>query len=168
MPGGRITHIYPYGWPLPLVLVNIAMGIVGVMWLIFALGSWIRALGIIGLFLVLAFISSKLHQAYERTSHAVPIPREMAITKFGNGMPTPLLALRIAFFVAVAALVGFGIAPLTDATGKKGMIASALGLVVIGILNVTLERYYVHTGRGTDVPIDSPDSIATSRATNPH
>lgn len=168
MPGGRKTHNYPYGRPIPLILVNIAMGIVGVLWVIFALGSWIRALGIIGLFLVLAFISSKLHQTYERTGHAVPIPRRMAITKFGDGMPTPLLALRIAFFVAVAALVGLGIAPLADATAKHGMVASILGLIVIGILNVALERYYVHTGRGKDVPVDSPDSIATSTADNPH
>jgi hypothetical protein len=168
MPGGRKTHNYPFGRPLPLVLVNIAMGIVGILWVIFALGSWIRALGIVGLFLVLAFVSSKLHQTYERTGHAVPIPREMAVTKFGNGMPTPLLALRIAFFVAVAGLVGFGMAPLTEASAKKGMIASVLGLVVIGILNVALERYYVHTGRGKDVPINSPNSIARPRAANPH
>ena len=38
MPGGRPTHKYPHGKPIPLVLVDVTAAIVGVAWL--ALFSW--------------------------------------------------------------------------------------------------------------------------------
>jgi hypothetical protein len=164
MPGGRKTHDYPFGIPFRLVLVNIAALGVGVLWVIVAFGSWSRTVGIIALFVALVFINSKLHQAYERTGQAVPIPRDPAVVKFVNGMPGPLFALRAAFFVGAASLVVFGVAPLAAATTKIGMIGSVISLVLIGILNVALEQYYVHIGRGKEVPVGLSGSAATSKS----
>jgi hypothetical protein len=168
--GRRKSHDYPHGKPFPLVLVNIAMLIVAVLWVIFALKSWAHAVTIVALFVALGLIDSKLHQAYERTGQAVPIAPPVAVViKFIDRTPVSLVALRYAFFVFVAVLIVFGVAPLRDATAKTGMIGSVIGLVVIGILHFALEHYYVHTGRGKEVPrVDLSHPTAASKSPDQH
>jgi hypothetical protein len=150
--GGRRTHDYPFGKPFPLVLVNVAALVLGVLWVGFGFEDWSRTVGIILLFFALLFVNFKLHQAYERTGLAVQIARPLTVIKFDDGIPVPLLTLRWAFLVFVAVLVVSGVAPLRDATAKMGMIGSVIGLVFVGILHFGIERYYVHTGRGNEVP----------------
>ena len=151
MIAGRKTHDYPHGKPFPLILVNIGMGLVCVLWVMLAQGSWARAIGIITIFVALAFIDSRVHRRYERAGQAVPIPRPIGGVKLVNGLPAPLLALRCAFFVLVAILIIFGVAPVKEASAKIGMIGSVIGLAAVGILHVAIEQYYVHKGRSEEV-----------------
>jgi hypothetical protein len=151
---GRKTHDYPDGKPLPLFLLNIAGFFLFVLWVIFASGRWFRTPGIIVLIASIIFINAWLHKLYERTGQAVPLLREMTTVKFVSGTPAPLLTLRAGFFVLTAALVVFRIAPVAAATARIGTIGSVISLFLTGFLSVALERYYVHKGRGQDVPVD--------------
>ena len=107
MPGARRTHEYPSGKPFPLVLLDIASGIVCVCWVVFASRGWPYIFGILAVFLMLAAIASKLTKSYERTGLAVRIPRVVAVG-FTKGTPAPIRALRVAFFIFVAALLFLG------------------------------------------------------------
>jgi hypothetical protein len=151
MPAGRKTHDYPHGKPIPIVLLDIAMVIVGVSWVAFASKSWIRAVPLIAVFLAIALVYSKLLRAYERTGEAVRIARPLTVVKFVNGIPGPILMLRYAFFVTVAIMIVFGVARVEDATAKVGIIGCVIGLFVIGFLHLAIEHHYVSTGRAKEV-----------------
>jgi len=154
MPGGRRTHEYPYGKPFPLLVIDIATGIVGICWVVFASRGWPYIVGILAVFLGLAAIASNLTKWYERTGLAVRIPRVVAVG-FTKGTPAPIRALRVAFFVFVAALLFFGLAPFPLTVAKGWMIGSIVGLFAIGGMHLFLERHYVNTGRAEE-HYDSP------------
>jgi MFS superfamily sulfate permease-like transporter len=86
MVGYRRTHNYPHGTPFPLVLLAIVMAILLGLWIFLVPGHWPRA--IIAVFLVIAFIDTKLHRHYERTGQAVRIPRPRIVVKFSQGLPS--------------------------------------------------------------------------------
>src|SRR5437870_6398771 len=109
MVGGGKTHSYPYGRPFPLLLLDIAMAVLLVTWVFLVPGHWTRAIGIIATFLVMLFISAKLHTRYEQSGIAVPIPRSRVVVKFLHGLPSPMLMARISFFMTVAVMVLFGV-----------------------------------------------------------
>lgn len=151
----RRTHTYPQGKPFPLVLLDIGMaGVVG-LWVIVVPGHWTRAIGVIGTFLVFVFISGQFTRHYERTGQAVPIPLQGIIVQFTGALPRPMLAMRLAFFVAVAVMFVFGFAPFTDSTAKAGIIACVFALIGIALSNVALQRHYVDTGRAQEVDSQS-------------
>jgi|SRR5690349_7388675 hypothetical protein len=146
MLGRRRTHEYPHGKPFALVLVDIAMGIICVCWVVFASHGWPYIFGILAVFLALAAIASKLTKSYERTGRAVRIPRVVAVG-FTRGTPPPIRALRVAFFVLVAALLFFGLAPFPLTIAKRWSIGSIVGLFAVGGIHFFLERHYVTTDR---------------------
>ena len=154
MPGARRTHEYPSGKPFPLVLIDIASGIVCVCWVVFASRGWPYIFGILAVFLMLAAIASKLTKSYERTGLAVRIPRVVAVG-FTKGTPAPIRALRVAFFIFVAALLFLGLAPFPLTVTKRWMIGSIVGLFSVGGMHFFLERHYVNTGRAEE-HYDSP------------
>jgi hypothetical protein len=125
------------------------MGIVCVCWVVFASHGWPYIVGILAVFLGLAAIASKPTKLYERTGLAVRIPRVVAVG-FTKGTPAPIRALRVAFFVFVAALLFFGLAPSQGTVAKAWMIGSIVGLFVIGGMHLFLERYYLKTGRAEE------------------
>jgi hypothetical protein len=149
MTGGRRTHEYPNGKPFTLVLIDIAMGIVCVCWVAFASHGWPHIFGILAVFLALAAIASKLTTRYERRGVAVRIPRVVAVG-FTKGTPAPIRALRVTFFVFVAAMLFFGLAPFPLTVAKKCMIGSIVGLFAVGGIHFFLERHYVKTGRAEE------------------
>jgi hypothetical protein len=162
MPGGGKTHNFPQGKPLPIVLLEITFAAVTVLWL-FAWGSWVRAALVITIFFALGFVYSKLLGRYERAGHAVPIVRRTVVTKFLDGVPRPILALRYAFFVMVALMIVFGIVPMPEATAHAGIIACVLALFVIAVAHVALEHYYVSKGRATEIELAQSPAPAEHR-----
>jgi hypothetical protein len=155
----RRTHNYPRGKPLPLVLLDVGMaGVVG-LWVFLVPGHWTRAIGVIGAFLLVAFIGGHLTRRYERTGKAVPIPRTRVIVKFSKGLPQPMVAMRLAFFLTVAFMLVFGFAPFTDSTAKVGIIACVFALIGIAISNFALERHYVNTGRALEMNAESGQAL---------
>jgi hypothetical protein len=111
MVGHRRTHNYPHGKPFPLVLLDIVMAVLVGLWVFLVPGHWPRAIAIVAVFLVIAFISTKLHRRYEGTGQAVRIPQLRVVVKFSQGLPVPIFAARLAFFVTVAIMVAFGVGP---------------------------------------------------------
>jgi hypothetical protein len=163
MPGGyRKTHTYPQGKPFPLVLLNIAVAILFAVWLFVGAGSWPRTFGIFAIFLLIMFIDTKLHRRYEQTGQAVSIPQPRVVVKFPEGLPALMLTARIAFFVTVAILVIFGVAPMPDSTAWVGIIACVFALIGVAVLNITLEHHYVRTGCATEEDV-SVQSIGRKR-----
>ena len=155
MVGHRRTHNYPHGKPFPLVLVDILIAVVVGLWVFLVPGHWPRAIGIIVVFLIIAFIRGKLTKRYERTGQAVPIPRPRLIVRFPRGLPFPMLAMRLAFFITVALMVMFGVAPVADSTAKTGIISCIFVLIGLAILNIAFERHYVNTGRAQETDVRS-------------
>ena len=96
---------------------------------------------------------ARIMKHYERTGQAVALPDVRTRTKYRR-LPKPVLAVRVSFFVIVAAMLVFGLAPMRDGTSHIGITASVLALLVIGLLSVVLERYYISTGRAEEIPID--------------
>jgi hypothetical protein len=159
MVGYRRTHDYPHGTPFPLVLVAIATAILLGLWVFLVPGHWPRAIAIIAVFLVIAFIDAKLHRQYERTGQAVRIPRPRVVVNFSQGLPVPMMASRLAFFVTVTIMVVFGVAPVADSTARIGIIACVFALVGVAILNLALERHYVNTGHAKAVDASSTGNV---------
>jgi hypothetical protein len=155
MVGYRRTHNYPHGTPFPLVLLAIVMAILLGLWVFLVPGHWPRGIVIIAVFLVIAFINTKLHRRYERTGQAVRIPRPRVIVKFSQGLPVPMFAARLAFFVTVAIMVVFGVAPVADSTARIGIIACVFALIGVAVLNLALERRYVNTGHAKEADVSS-------------
>jgi len=74
-------------------------------------------------------ISTKLHRHYERTGQAVRIARQRVVAQFSQGLPAPMLAARLTFFITVAIMIVFGVAPVADSTARIGIIACVFALV---------------------------------------
>lgn len=73
----------------------------------------------------------------------------MSGVDFPSGLPSAMVAVRIACFVVVAAMVIFGMFPMADSIAKTGTIACVLVLFAAGVIYGILENYYVKIGRGT-------------------
>ena len=58
MVGYRKTHKYAHGTPFPLVLLGVPMAVLLVLWVFMVPGHWPRAIGIIALVLLIAFINT--------------------------------------------------------------------------------------------------------------
>jgi len=58
-----------------------------------------------------------------------------------------VLAVRVLFFVFVAAMLVFGLVPMQDETSHMGVIGSVVALFLTAFLSVVLERHYINTGR---------------------
>jgi hypothetical protein len=153
MVGGHKTHDYPQGTPFPLRLLAIAGAGLCAIWVFAVPGHWTRGIGVVAGFLALAFISGKLHKRYEQSGLAVPIPRTRLAVKFLQTFPAPMLIARIAFFVAVAVMIGFGAAPIATSFARKGIIACVFALIGVAVLNLGLEHHYVRVGRATQVDL---------------
>ena len=87
----------------------------------------------------------------------MPIPRPRVVVKFSQGLPALMKTARIAFFVTVAIMVIFGVAPMPDSTARVCIIACVFALCGVAGLNIALEHHYVRTGRATeeDVSVQS-------------
>ena len=146
MVGNRRTHDYPYGKPFPLVLLDIAMAILLLSWVVFVPGHWTRA-SVFPAVLLLALINTKLLRRYEQTGQAVRIPPPKVVARFPHGLPVSMLAARLAFFVSIAVMIVFGVAPVGDSTARMGIVVCVFALIGVAVLNLVLERHYV---RGKD------------------
>jgi hypothetical protein len=149
----RRTHDYPDGKPLPIVLVEIAFGIVGLFWIVAPI-SWWRVVLFGLVFIAFVSVRSELLDRYEHSGRAVRRPTHKKIV-FLSGMPAPLLVLRYVFFIPVITMFAFGIAPL--AVARVGIISCILSLVVLAFVYTGLQAVYVNSGRAQEV-IDTPDS----------
>jgi hypothetical protein len=159
MVGYRKTHNYPHGKPFPLVLLAIVMAVLVGLWVFLVPGHWPRAITIVAVFLVIAFISTKLYRHYERTGQAVRIPQPRVVVKFSQGLPVPMFAAWLAFFVTVAIMIAFGAAPVADSTARMGIIGCEFALIGVAALNLALERHYVNTGRAREVNVSSRGNV---------
>jgi hypothetical protein len=159
MVGYRKTHNYPYGKPFPLVLLDIVMAVLVGLWVFLIPGHWPRAIAIVAVFLVIAFISTKLHEHYERTGQAVRISRPRVVALFSQGRPVPMLAVRLTFFITVAIMVAFGVAPVADSTARIGIIVCVFALIGVAVLNFALERHYVNTGPAKEINVSSSGNV---------
>jgi len=137
------------------------MAVLLVAWVFLVPGHWTRAIGVIATFLVMLFISTKLHTRYEQSAIAVPIPRSRVVVKFLQGLPAAMLTARISFFITVAVMVLFGVAPLATSTARTGIVACVFALIGVAVLNLSLEHHYVRIGRATEV--DSSVSTDTNQ-----
>jgi hypothetical protein len=155
MVGYSRTHDYPHGKPFPLVLLAVAMALLLLSWIVFVPGHWLRSVGTIAAFLVLVFIDTKLHTHYEQTGQAVRIPRPKVVARFPNGLPVPMLAARLAFFVNVGVMIVFGVAPIADSTARTGIIGCVFVLIGVALLNLALERHYVNIGVAEEVGVSN-------------
>jgi len=122
-----------------------------------ALGVWWRlAVPFTAVGILVVMLNSKLVRAYmARTVTSKPT---VAI-KFSNGLPSALAAARIAFFVIVAAMLVFGIAPISGSTAKAGIIGCVLALFALAFVYVALEHHYINTGRASEIkfPAQTPE-----------
>jgi hypothetical protein len=151
MPGGRKTHDFPQGTPLPIVLIHIVAVIVGVLWVVSFSQGWMFAVAASAAWICVWLISYKLIKSYERRGLAVPIPRpKVNSIKFPAGTPALLLALRYAFVIVVLVMLGFGLVPLSWARAKFGIIGCVVGLFILGIVNIALVLHYVKAGRASE------------------
>lgn len=152
MIGGRKTHDYPNGKPLPLWLCDIALGTTVVLWLVFSSHSWLRGLPFVGLFVALGFAYSNLLSRYEKSGRAVRIAqRPTTVIKFVDGKPAPIRAMRYTYFILAGLMILFGVAPFTDRTARIGIIACVLALFVLAGAYVALEQHYVSTGKAREI-----------------
>src|SRR5260370_14057738 len=151
MPGGRKTHDFPRGTPLPIVLIHIAAVIVGLLWCVLISQGWMFAGAASATWICVWLISHKLIKFYERRGLAVPIPRpKVNPSRFPAGTPASLLALRYAFAIVVLVMLGFGLAPMPFARAEFGIVGCVPGLFLFGILNIALVLHYVKTGRASE------------------
>src|SRR6266481_4741917 len=142
MVGYRRTHNYPHGKPFPLVLLDIGMTVLVGLWVFLIPGHWPRAIAMIAVFLVTAFVSTKRHRHYERTGQAVRIPRPRVVVEFSQGLPVPMLAARLA-----------------DSTARTGIIACVFASIGVAVLNLALESRYVNTGQAKELDVSSSGNV---------
>lgn len=66
-----------------------------------------------------------------------------------------MLAARLAFFLTVATMIVFDLAPIADSTARIGIIACVFSLIGVAVLNLVLERHYVKTRVAKKVDVSS-------------
>ena len=141
-----------------LVLVYVALVILGLTWVYLAPGPWLSAAIVMPIFLIILYINTQLHLRYERTSQAVRIPRRNVVIRFRNGLPGPMLVVNVAFFVIVAIMLVFGVAPVTEPIARLGITACVLALFALALVKVVMEIRYVKTGRATELDLSEQSS----------
>jgi hypothetical protein len=151
MVGYRKTHHYPHGVPIPRKLPGIVGGVLALAWVFLVPGHWWRAIYILAALVVVAGLSGRLHRHYEETGQAVRIPQKSIVTEFPRGLPRPMLAARIAFFITVGMMIFLGTAPFADTTARRGIIVCVFALIGVAVWNLALEAHYVKTGIATEV-----------------
>jgi hypothetical protein len=70
-----------------------------------------------------------------------------------------MLAARLAFFVTVAIMVLFGVAPVADSTARIGIIGCVFALIGVAVLNLALEHHYVNTGHAKAMDVSSSGNV---------
>jgi hypothetical protein len=135
--------------PAPLVLIEIAAGIIGIAWVVSFSFEWHYRVIAGSAFLLLMVLHSWLVKSYERTGRAVRIPKAEGVSYVGRP-PALVRRLRIAFGFVVALMLLFGFAPMPLRTAHDGIIACVLSLFVVGFLHFFAERRYVASGRAME------------------
>ncbi len=82
----------------------------------------------------------------------------MVAIAFRNRLPFALVAARIAFFVIVAAMLVFGLAPMPDSAAWRGVIGCVLALFALAFVYAALEQHYLNTGCAREVNLPLPPS----------
>ena len=150
--GGRRTHDFPHGKPFLLTFIDNAFGILFIVSAVhFGFHDWRSAAPTVALFLAYGVTNWLLMRRYERTGQAVPRRRIDVRVSFPEGLPKPLLAARLAFFVVAGLMLLFGIGPFRFEVAKEGIIGCVLGLFGVAAANLLLERHYVKVGRATEI-----------------
>jgi uncharacterized RDD family membrane protein YckC len=157
----RRTHVFPKGRPAPLIAIEVATPVSWFAWIAYA-PNLLASTALLVLTYVVAlaaclFVHAALLEHYEQTGQAVALPSRRTHTEYGS-LPRPVLAVRIAFFVVVAVMLAFGLAPVREATARAGIIATVFALFVLGLLSVLLEAHYVNTGRAKLIDVDAERS----------
>ncbi len=151
MPGGRKTHEFSYGTPVPVILIQIAFPITGIAWVFAGLSrGWRVELSFVTVMSLIFLGHAKLLRYYERNGRAVPIPIRRVVVKYPTGWPRPMFAARLAFFVVVGLMIYFGVAPIAEFNARRGITACVFALIIVAILNIGLERWYVRKGRAKE------------------
>src|SRR5205085_10031916 len=101
----------------------------------------------------LAIIVAVLNLRRVRSIVATRTSKATFSIEYPNGLPSALIAVRIAFFVIVAMMLVFGAVPMADSVAKTGIICCVLALFGIGFLYDALERHYVDSGHATEIKI---------------
>jgi hypothetical protein len=138
--------------PASLKVLGVAGVIAVIAWVFLVPGHWTRGFAVIGILLIIALISEKLHRRYEQTGQAVKLPqRRRRMIVFSKGLPGPMLAARLAFFLTVAVMLVLGWAPVGTSTAHHGIIACVFALIIVAVLNLSIEHHYVKAGKATEV-----------------
>jgi hypothetical protein len=70
-----------------------------------------------------------------------------------------MLAARLAFFVTVAIMVLFGVAPVADSTARIGIIGCVFALIGVAVLNLAFVHHYVNTGHTKEMDVSSSGNV---------
>lgn len=150
--GGRRTHDFPHGKPVPLILVEIAFAISFIASAsTFGFRDWRGAAPTLAIVVAYLVAYSVLIRRYERLGRAVRRNNLNVVVRFPEGFPKPLLGTRIAFFVVVGVMLVFGIVPFPFEVVKKGIISCVFALIGVAVANVLLEWHYVKAGRAVNI-----------------
>jgi len=155
MVGGRKTHEFPNGRPLPLTLLTLSYAAVVLLTIAFVhpSGGFRQFLPSVTALVAIALAHRKLMVYYERIGKAVPVPCSVVVVKYPNGLPVTIIALRVAFFGVVGMMLFFGLAPVADKTARVGIIYSIFVLIAIAVAYIAVERRYVRIGRADEAKV---------------
>lgn len=126
--------------------------------------GWHAAVPYIAVVILLLFLNSKRIRPH--IDRALRSDEPLLVIDFIGGLPPAMIVVRIAFLLAVAAMLVFGVAPVSDATARVGIIACVLALFVIFIVDAALESHYVNSGRATQISVP-PQRTEWSSAPGP-
>jgi hypothetical protein len=165
MPGGRKTHDFPNGRPLPLILVEVVFVVGFVAWMVIGgsdegAHSWRRGAVFVAIIVSFMYTQSRFIRFYEHKGLAIPIRRQTLVTRFVGRKPIPIIITHSAFFVAVAAMLFLGLGPVEEHTARTGIIACVLALVAIAIIHLILERHYINNGRASEVDVSGSNELS--------
>jgi len=150
--GGRRTHDFPQGRPFFLRFIEIVFAILLIVSAVsFGFRSWRSTALPLALFIAYGVTYSLVVRRYERTGEAVRRTAVNVTVRFPDGFPTPLLVVRIFFFVVVGLMLIFGIGPFRFEVAKIGIVGCVFALIAAAVANVLLENYYMKIGRATEV-----------------
>jgi archaellum component FlaF (FlaF/FlaG flagellin family) len=117
--------------------------------------GWRGVVMLVAVLVCILFLHSRLIGVYERIGRAVPIKASRVVVRFREGVPAPMRAARLLFFVAVAIMLFFGFGPVADSTARRGIVGCVFGLIAVAALNIALERHYVRIGRANESDVSS-------------
>jgi len=170
MPGtGRKTHDFPSGTPTPVIVLWIAWPILFFVWVVFGGGisqGWRHWLPFVAVAVGIVFVYSRVIAHYERTGQAIPIRKVIVVTKFPNGLPKPMFVARASFFVTAALMVFFAIRCAQSEAARNGVVGCVGGLIIVAVVNLRLESYYVKGGRAVEVEVKGPRATGRVKRLN--